>query len=379
MRIGFNFHSNDSFISGVECYTIGLLRSLLNIDSQNQYIVFTNRPDIILSYIGLRDNLIVRDYSFLKNRLHRIFWEHFRLAWLAKKEKLDILHCPHYICPAIRGSVAYVVTIHDTIAIDHPDLCKKSNMLYYGNFLGRSVKNASKIVSVSKFTADKINYNFKVTNSKLEIIYPGIDTAIFNLYQDTEKHNHVKAKYNLPDNYILYAGNIEPKKNILNLLKAFKLLRSEGIKHRLVISGQRCWKSKMAFDFLHTEFNPDEVILTGYIERSDLGHVYKMANCLLLPSFCEGFGFPALEAFACGIPVAASCVGILQEIDQKAYTSLEPDNPEQMAKSIRILLADYKLRELQIKRALIEVSKFNWHDCAVKTLKLYREALKVNG
>jgi len=379
MRIGFNFHSADDYISGVEYYSLGLLRSLLDIDKANKYIVFANSPSLIASHIGTRDNLTVRDCSFLKSRLHRIIWEHSKLARLAKKENLDILHCPHYICPAVKSSADYVVTIHDTIAIDHPDWCKKSNAAYYRLFLGRSAKTASKIVAVSKFTAERIMQNFNVDRSKVEVICPGIDTGIFNLYQDAEKQTQVREKYNLPDNYILYCGNIEPKKNLLNLLKAFKLLRNNGTKHSLVISGQRNWKSKNIFDFLRTEFSPEEVILTGYIDRADIGSVYKMADCLVLPSFCEGFGFPALEAFACGVPVAASCVGILQEINKNAYTHLEPDNPEQIAESINRLLTDYKLRELQIKTALTEVQKFNWSDCAAKTLALYREVCQANG
>ena len=379
MRIGFNFHSADDYISGVEYYSLGLLRGLLDIDRQNQYIVFTNRPSLINSCIGLKDNLIVRDCSFLKNRLHRIVWEHSRLAPIAKKENLDILHCPHYICPAIRSSAAYVVTIHDTIAIDHPDWCKKSNAAYYRRFLGRSVKIASKIAAVSKFTAERINHNFNVNGSNVKVIYPGIDTDIFNLYQDIEKQNQVRTKYNLPENYILYVGNIEPKKNILNMLKAFKLLRNDGGEHSLVISGQRNWNSESVFDFLHTEFRSDEVILTGYIDRADIGFVYKIADCLLLPSFCEGFGFPAMEAFACGLPVAASCVGILQEVDKNAYTHLEPDNPEQMGENINRLLTDHKLRKSQIKTAQTEIQKFNWSDCAAKTLTLYREAIEANG
>ena len=379
MRIGFNFHSVDSFISGVENYSLGLLRSLLDIDKANQYIVFTNRPSLINSSIGSKDNLTVRDCSFLKSRLHRILWEHSRLPFLIKKEKLDILHCPHYICPVVRSSAAYVVTIHDTIAIDHPEWCKKSNAAYYRLFLGRSAKTASKIVAVSKFTADRINHNFNLNGSNVEVIHPRIDIGIFNLYQDTEKQTQVRTKYNLPENYILYSGNIEPKKNILNLLKAFRLLRNNGAKHSLVISGQRNWKSKNIFDFLRTEFSPDEVILTGYIDRADIGYVYKIADCLVLPSFCEGFGFPALEAFACGVPVAASCVGILQEIDKNAYTNLNPHDPEQMAGSINRLLTDHKLREMQIKTALMQVQKFNWSDCAAQTLALYREVCQANG
>ena len=379
MRIGFNFHSNDRYISGVEYYSLGLLRGLLDIDRQNQYMVFTNKPELVMSHIGSRDNLAIRDCSFLKNRLRRILWEHLKFPFIVRKEKLDVLHCPHYICPAFRSSAAYVVTIHDTIAIDNPDWCKISNALYYGKFMGRSVKTASKIAAVSKFTAERINHNFSLNGSKVEVIYPGIDTGIFNLYQDTERHDRVRKKYDLPEDYILYSGNIEPKKNILNLLKAFRLLRDNGTKHSLVISGQRNWKSENVFDFLRTEFGPEEVILTGYVDRGDIGVVYKMADCLLLPSLCEGFGFPALEAFACGVPVAASRVGILREINKKSYTNLEANYSERMAESINRLLTDYKLRELQIKTAQTEIQKFNWSDCAAKTLALYREAIEANG
>ncbi len=378
MRIGFNFHSADDYISGVEYYSLELLRSLLHIDRQNQYMVFTNKPELIRSHIGSWDNIIVRDCSFLKNRMRRILWEHWKLAVIAKNENLDILHCPHYICPVPRSSVAYVVTIHDTIAIDHPEWCRKTNAAYYGMLLGRSVKTASKIAAVSKFTAESIKCNFNINETKIEVIYPGIDTAIFNLYQNIEGQDQVRKKYNLPANYILYSGNIEPKKNILNLLKAFKLLRNNGTRHRLVISGQRNWKSENVFNFLRTEFGPGEVVLTGYIDRADLGAVFKMADCLVLPSFCEGFSFPVLEAFACGLPVAASNVGILQEINKHSYTKLEPHYPEQIAKSINRLLTNYKLRELQIKTALTEVQKFNWFDCAARTLKLYREVLGTN-
>jgi len=379
MRIGFNFHSSDNYISGVEHYSLGLLRSLLETDKANEYIVFTNRPNLVASHIGSLDNLIVRDCSFLKSRLHRILWEHVRLPMLIKKEKLDILHCPHYICPAVKTSAAYVLTIHDTIAIDHPGWCKKTNAAYYRLLLGRSARAASKISAVSNFTAERITKNFGVDRTKIEVVYPGIDTGTFNLHIDSQKENQVRARYNLPEHYLLYSGNIEPKKNLLNLLKAFKLLRKNGCRHSLVIAGRRSWKSEQFFDFLHKEFKSGEVLLIGYIERSDIGAVYKMADCLVFPSFCEGFGFPTVEAFACGIPVAASKTGILQEVNSQAFTLLESDKPAQMAQSINRLLTDHKLRELQIKTGLIEAGKFNWHDCAARTLALYREVLKANG
>jgi len=378
MRIGFNFHTTDNYISGVEYYSLGLLHSLLDIENENQYIVFTNKPDMVRSYVGHRDNLIIKDCSFLKSRFRRILWEHLKLPGLAKKERLDILHCPHYICPAVKTSVPYVITIHDTIAVDHPDWCKRSNAAYYNMFMKLAVKSGAKVIAVSKFTSERINYNFGVNGSTVKIICPGIET-IFNPYQDIERQKQVRVKYKLPEKYILYAGNIEPKKNTLNLLRAFKLLKNEELEHALVLTGQRIWRSRRVWNYVRSEFGTDDIRLTGYIDRKELAFVYKLAACLISTSFCEGFGFPALEALACGVPVAASCVGILKEINKQAYTLIDPGSPGQIAESIHRLITDHELREQQIRTGLAEVKKYSWQDCAGKTLALYREVVGSYG
>jgi glycosyltransferase involved in cell wall biosynthesis len=233
MRIGFNFHCADDYISGVEYYSMGLLRSLLDIDRQNLYIVFTNKPEIITSHIGSRNNLIIKDCSFLKTRLYRIIWEHLKLPGLTRKENLNILHCPHYICAVFKSSVPYIITIHDTIAIDNPEFCKKANAAYYNIFMKPAVSKAAAAIAVSSFTADRLYENFSANSSKVHVIYPGID-EIFNTFQNTERLTVVQTKYKLPEKFILYCGNIEPKKNILNLLRAFKLLKLKNTKCCLV-------------------------------------------------------------------------------------------------------------------------------------------------
>ena len=375
MRIGFNFHTTDNYMSGVEYYSLGLLRSLLNINGKNQYIVFTNKPSLVESYVGPAENFTIRDCSFLKSRVQRILWEHLKLAKLAAEEKLDILHFPHYICPAKSGLVPYVTTIHDTIAIDHPSWCKISNAAYYNVFMKSAIKASARIIAVSKFTLERINRNFGVNGSKIRVIYPGFDT-IFNPQQDIERQRQVCAKYNLPGKFILYSGNVEPKKNILNLLHAFELLKNVAFEHRLVLTGKRTWKSKRVWRYIEEGFSAGQIILTGYISREELPFVYKSADVFVSVSLCEGFGFPALEAMACGTPVVASCVGILKEVDKQAYTPADPKNPSQIAESIHRVITNRKLRDLKVKFGLNEVKKFSWADCAYKTLSVYKEAVE---
>ena len=131
MRIGINFHTADRYISGVEYYSLGLINSLLSIDDKNEYCVFTNQAELLKRYVVQSDNLTVRNLDNLNNRLCRVIWEHSRLPQIVIKEKLDILHCPHYICPSIGGAVPYVVTVHDTIAIDYSQWSRISNVIYY--------------------------------------------------------------------------------------------------------------------------------------------------------------------------------------------------------------------------------------------------------
>lgn len=378
MRIGFNFHTVDEYISGVEYYTLGLLNGLLSIDDNNQYLVFTNRPDVLKHYVAQKENLLVKDLSILKTRTQRILWEHCRLPKQAKKEKLDILHCPGYICPVFRTYLPYTVTIHDTIAIDHPRWCKRTNAAYYNVVMKVAAKKAAKIIAVSKSTAENVCHNFKVNESKVKVIYPGIE-ATFIDQPDFQRLDNVRLKYGLPPKYILFVGNIEPKKNILNLLRAFNLLRQKGIEHKLVLVGKRTWKSQEVWNYIQFNFDSKHITLTGYVDRKDLPFVYKMADVFVFASLCEGFGFPAIEAMACGTAVVASSTGILKETDEKAYGRIDPYDPGQIAETIYSLITDDKLKNTQIKSGLKVSKKFNWQDCARRTLSLYREAVESYG
>ena len=377
MKIGFIFHTANSFISGVEYYSLGLLQALLDIDSKNQYVVFTNKREMLQSYTGNRDNLLLKDCRFIKSRLLRIISQQLLLPLIAEKEKLDLIHFPHYICPALKSKTPYIITIHDTIAIDHPNWCKITNAAYYNIFMKSAANSARKIITVSISSKKRISHNFSTATSKVNLIYPGIEKN-FNPYQDIKKQKEIVAKYDLPEKYILYVGNIEPKKNILNLLRAFKILKRNGLSHKLVLVGKRNWKSKNIFKYISSQFNNGDIQQLGYADRDDLAFIYKSADCFVWPSLCEGFGFPPLEAFACGLPIAATQTGILKEINKQAYSAIDPENPEQIAESVTRLITDNKLREQQIKTALVEIRKYSWPDCAHKTLKLYKELVKSN-
>ena len=378
MRIGINFHTTDRYISGVEYYTLGLLKGLLNIDRQNQYFVYTNQSDLVKESVRPAQNLKIIGIKYLKTRTARILWEHTQLPRLAVKQGLDVLHCPSYICPVHKSSVPFIVTIHDTIAIDKPQWCKPTNSLYFNCFMKSAAKKASYIISVSKCTADDLKRNFNLSCSEIRIVYSGID-SIFNPNKDSSRCREVRTRYHLPEQYILYVGNIEPKKNIWTLLCLQKRLKQKGLPHKLVIVGKRSWGSRVELDEISKAIKSNNVVWVGYVNRNDLPCVYQMADVFVFLSLYEGFGFPPLEAMACGAPVVSTTKGALNETIKDAALTVEPFDILQITQSVISMIQDSSLRERHIEKGLKQSRLFDWKRTAKETLSVYQEVSATNG
>ncbi|MHC4389182.1 MAG: glycosyltransferase family 4 protein, partial [Planctomycetota bacterium] len=351
MRIGINFHTSDEYISGVEHYSLGLLNGLLRIDTKNQYVVYTNTPDLLRARVAHSKNLTIVGIKYLKARIARILWEHTQLPSLAERQEVDILHCLSYICPLRKKAVPYVVTIHDTIAIDHPEWCKQTNALYFKLFMKAATKRASCVISPSKCTADSLRSKSYVHGSRIKVVYPGID-RIFDTSRSSSRCLEVRRRYSLPDRYALYVGNIEPKKNIWTLLCVHRRLQERIASYKLVIVGKRSWGTRAEIHRIAKEVSSNNVVMTGYVARNDLPFVYKNADVFVFPSFYEGFGFPPVEAMACGTPVVSSSRGALKETLGDAALIVEPHNIRQIAESVFVMINDPWLRKKHIRAGL---------------------------
>jgi glycosyltransferase involved in cell wall biosynthesis len=378
MRIGINFHTVDHYISGVDYYALGLLKGLLHIDGQDKYVVFTNQPELIKVNVPSSQNLTIVPVKHAKTRLVRIIWEHTLLPRLAVKHKLDVLHCTSYMCPLHNTSVPYVLTIHDTIAIDYPLWCKKTNALYFNLFMKTAIKKASHVITVSRCTADDLKRNFDLPHSKVRVIYSGIDD-IFKAEKDSRRCSEIRTRYNLPERYILFVGNIEPKKNIWVLMCVNKRLKEKDMPHKLVIVGKRSWEAEVELDEITKQVKAGNIVRAGYVDRNDLPFVYQMADVFVFPSLYEGFGFPPLEAMACGTPVVSSSRGALNETVAGAALTIDPSNIQQITQAIISMITDSALREKHIRMGLKQSSLFNWEKTARETLSVYEEVCAANG
>ncbi len=372
MRIGVNFHSSDNCISGVEYYALGLLRGLLSIEVNHEYLVYTNRPELVRQNVPPAPGLTVIPAARTRGRWARILWEHTELPRLAVRHRLDVLHCTSYICPLVKPSVPCVVTIHDTLALDRPQWCRRSNALYYGLVLRRSMRTAARVIAVSHQTAHDVQRHASVPASRIRVIHAGVD-EIFGAGPDALRCRQVRTRYALPDRYVLYVGNIEPKKNVGVVLGVQQRLQARGLPHKLVIVGKRSWRTRQLRKDIGRGVASGGVVWVGYADRGDLPYIYRMADVFIFPSLYEGFGFPPLEAMACGTPVVTSGRGALAETTGGAATMVDPDDVEQTTAGVLLMLNDWRLRDACVEAGLKRSRQFTWTAAARATLSVYEE------
>jgi len=186
----------------------------------------------------------------------------------------------------------------------------------------------------------------------------------------------LKKKYNLPDRFVLYFGTIEPRKNLIGLIKAFELLKSQGERGsqiKLVIAGTNGWLYKDILKTAQESKYRRDIIFTGFIEDKDKPYLYNLAELFVYPSFFEGFGFPPLEAMACGLPTIVSHTSSLPEVVGQGALMIDPYNIDELAWAMEMALTDSNLKERLIKKGIAQAKKFSWSKCARQTLKVLTE------
>jgi glycosyltransferase involved in cell wall biosynthesis len=285
--------------------------------------------------------------------------------------RIDLLHSPDFIPPRF-GAKKTVITVHDLAFLLFADIQTADSLRYYAGGIRRAVKQADRIIAVSAATRDDLVRLLDVPRQKISVIWEGLHPQFRPMESDAVRP--ILDRYHLPDDYILFVGTIEPRKNIPNLLKAYALLKTRP---KLVLVGQKGWLSDPVFDAIHALKLTEEVVWLEDVPFTDLPALYNGARVHILPSLYEGFGFPPLEAMACGTPTIVSDRGALREVAGEAALFIDPDAPESIAGALEQLLTDDSLRADLRARGLEHVKQFTWRAAAEKTLALYEEVLNL--
>lgn len=269
-----------------------------------------------------------------------------------------------------------VITIHDMAHIHYPDFAERHGYNFLSMELKGHARKAKLIFADSISTRDDIVTYLDIPTSKIKVIYLGVDSKFSPIHDELVK-KRIRTKYGLPDEFILFVGTLQPRKNIDGLVKAFWILKDKKLlSHKLVLVGCKGWQYSEVFRHIDAYGLNDKVKWVGYVDYEDLPAIYSLADVFVLPSHYEGFGLPILEAMACGTPVITSNVSSMPEVAGDAAVLIDPKDPEMIAEKIYQVIQDSELRKILREKGLIRAKSFSWERCAEETMAAFEEVVK---
>lgn len=282
----------------------------------------------------------------------------------------DITHFFNYIVPpAVHGKA--VVTVHDMVVRAYPETMRTRTRLMLETGLSRSMARADAIVTDSDFSRREIAKYYPQFAEKVHVVPCGVDTERFQPASD-EKIAEVRKKFALDTPYFLYLGTLEPRKNLVRLIEAYSLLRSDrGDCPELVLAGGKGWGYENIFEIVHMLHLEQHVKFLDYVPSADMAALYSGAFAFVFPSIYEGFGMPPLEAMACGTPVLTSKAASLPEAVGKAAVLVNPNDIEAIEHGMMLLLDDDALRARLVRMGHRQAARMSWENAAEKLWQVY--------
>lgn len=352
MRIGIDIQSTLGQKTGIGLYAASLLHALRRVAPHHEYI-----------------ELAWGRFHELRTD-QRLYWQQWGLPRRAKKAKVDILHVPGFDAPFLKPCPV-VLTVHDLIGRIFPHNLPPISRFYWSFWLPYSIRWADVIIADSECTRRDLIRWTGISPERVRVVYLGVD-ASFRPLRDNASLEAVRAKYGLPDRFVLYVGTIEPRKGLDTLLIAYAMLADE-IPQDLVIAGKLGWYTRPLFQLIEAYRLKQRVHFIGYVADDDLPKLYNLATLFVYPSRYEGFGLPPLEAMACGVPVICSNVASLPEVAGDAAWLVPPDAPEVLAAAMRQVLENEQLQDMMRTKGLERARNFTWEETARRTVEIYEE------
>jgi hypothetical protein len=368
MRIGIDLRMVGGG-SGIDRYISELSHEILTLDKKNEYVLFFRGADKSADYKKYGHKIVIANIP------HYSFAEQIKLPFILRKEKLDLIHFPHFNVPILYRR-PFVVTIHDLTHTLFPGK-KKSHFFHrlaYNLVFNSAIKRARKIIAVSQSTKREILEHFNVDQNKIQVVYEGFD-AIYGIMDKQEAFAKVANKFGITKPFILYVGVWRRYKNLPMLAQAFDKLKEQGLDLELVLAGSPDPFYPEIKDHISRIMNHESVITPGRVSDEDLKFLYNASILFVLPSLMEGFGLTALEAAACGVPIACSDIPTLREIMGQGAAYFDPNNLDNMVEVLSgVLKNDQHLEELA-NLSLSRSKYFSWKQAGEETIEIYESNL----
>lgn len=290
------------------------------------------------------------------------WWYDVKAPLALRRYKPDVwLQCFGFC--SLTTSIPQVLAIHDLAFLHYPQFIPWYHRLYYRFFTDSFLRKAKQVITVSEYTRKDILQNYQVADRKLHVVHSAACT-FFQPVSFLEKEN-VKAGYADGREYFLFSGGIHPRKNLLNLLKAFSLFKKwQHSDMKLLVAGRLAWQYEAVLEKLKTYKYREDVVILGYLPEEQLARITASAYAMVYPSFLEGFGLPILEAMQSGVPVITSDKGSMPEVGGDAALYADPANPDAIAKQMLALYRDENKRSALIEAGYRQAAGFSWDQTA---------------
>lgn len=367
------FHIDQLYFSapgGIGTYVRNLVPALAHQDPSLRLTLFRSRFEIDASTERwVRDFPVEEIPASIKTLYPR--WDLIARPPLPETlQECDIVHAtnPAAIPPAAAGQ-RLVVTVHDLAFEHHPGMFPRSWRYLYRAGLRAAVRRADAIITPSRNTAEDLLSRTKVDPAKLHVVPLAASLGIGNLDPD---ESLARLKVRTP--YVLFVGTLEPRKNLVRLVRAYRRVAAIGLPHALVLAGPLGWNH----DALMREIalrGPGEILLTGAVTDDELDALYRSADVLAYPSLYEGFGLPVLEAMARGVPTIASTTSSLPETAGEAAIGVNPRSVREIAMAIERVLTEEDLADKLSLRGRHQAERFSWEETARLTLQVYERVV----
>jgi glycosyltransferase involved in cell wall biosynthesis len=369
MRVGINTLPFLDNMAGTERYALNIIKQFAKMQSADEFLIFLSK--INESYYRVNQARFLNNVYYMNtnNRLFRIIGEQIYIPFVAKKHNLDIFFSPCNISP-LSMNVPEVLTLFDLQWLIYPELFSRFQLMYIKKFLPWSAHKAKAIITLSQHSKkDILKILPGVSEDKIKVIAPGI-TSIFKKIEAPNNVKEVKSKYHIRDKFILTVCQTHKRKNLGRLIEAFYQLKvNKHIPHQLIIAGGKGDAHDELISFINQKNIPD-VIITGYISDIEVCLLYNSAEVMVYPSLFEGYGFPVIEAMACGTPVITSNVSSLPEAAGDAAMLINPYQVDEIVQAMDMVINNQELRNQLIQKGFKHAQRFSWENTAQETIKV---------
>ena len=366
MRIGLDGIPLASRKTGIGHYTLELAQALAKLSPDDEFELLSPVP--FISPLEQRQSNL-RQVEAARRR----FWFVFGLPLYIRRHRLALFHGTNYEVPWWNGCPT-ILTIHDLSLLLHPETHESHLVRRARHRLPLMARWATKIITATEFVKKEVSEHLKIDPAKI-VVTPYAPRHHFRPLERSETEQ-TRERLGIEDVFILFVGTIEPRKNLITLLRAFaEILKTTELRPQLVIAGQEGWLVGETLNYLHSEGLSERIKFTGYVSDRDLRALYSSCAVCVYPSLYEGFGLPPLEAMACGAPVIASDVPSLTETVGKAALLVPPKDVPKLAHSLVEMISDEGKRDYFSRAGLEHASEFTWERTAKLTLGVYSKAI----